>query len=316
MSPKKKDSNLEDSEDIYEALEKSFKKRGLGRGLNALFEDEEGVYPQIDNEGQTPSAQRKAISISQIAPGPYQPRTIFNDERIAELADSMREHGVLQPLLVRANPDSDGMYEIVAGERRWRAAQKAGIHEIPVIIRNFTDKETLEIGLIENLQREDLNPLDEARALEQLMAEFSYTQNEAAQSVGKSRSYVANMVRLTTLPKEVQKFLENGELSAGHARTLVTAKDPLSMAKQIVNSGLSVRDAEKLTALGRSTNKKKKATTQKDINTIALEKEVSDKIGLNVTIDMKSSTAGKVTIAFRDLDQLDEIVHRLTKIPH
>ena len=316
MSPKKKDSNLEDSEDIYEALEKSFKKRGLGRGLNALFEDEEGVYPQIDNEGRTPAAQRKAISISQIAPGPYQPRTIFNEERIAELADSMREHGVLQPLLVRANPDSEGMYEIVAGERRWRAAQKAGIHEIPVIIRNFTDKETLEIGLIENLQREDLNPLDEARALEQLMEEFSYTQNEAAQSVGKSRSYVANMVRLKTLPKEVQKFIESGELSAGHARTLVTAKDPVSLAKQIVNSGLSVRDAEKLTSQARPINKRKKASTQKDINTIALEKEVSDKLGLNVVIDMKSSAAGKVTITFRDLDQLDEVVHRLTKIPH
>lgn len=317
MSSKKDnpESGLEDSEDIYEALEKSFKKRGLGRGLNALFEDEEGVYPQVDEQGQAPGTQRKAISISQIEPGPYQPRTVFNADRINELSESMKEHGVLQPLLVRRKPGSEDMYEIVAGERRWRAAQKAGIHEIPVIIRTFSDKETLEIGLIENLQREDLNPIDEARALEQLMEEFSYTQAEAAQSVGKSRPYVANMVRLTTLPEDVQALLIAGKLTAGHGRALVSAKDPVAMAQQIISSGLNVREAEKLTSQTRPKSKKSK-TPQKDINTIALEKEVSDKLGLNVSIDMKNKQAGKVTISFRDLDQLDEIVHRLTKIPH
>ncbi len=316
MTPKNKNTDVEDDGDIYDKLEKSFKKRGLGRGLNALFEDEEGVYPQTGGEGHTPGAQRRAISIAQIEPGAYQPRTIFNDERISELADSMKEHGVLQPLLVRQKPNSDHMYEIVAGERRWRAAQKAGIHEIPVIIRSFTDKETLEIGLIENLQRENLNPLDEARALEQLMNEFSYTQKETAESIGKSRPYVANMVRLTSLPKEVQKYLESGELSTGHARALVTAKDPVSLAKQIVNSGLSVRDTEKLSSQGRPSRSKKKPVFQKGVNTLALEKSVSDKLGLNFTIDMKDASAGKVTITFRNLDQLDDVVHRLTKIPH
>jgi len=304
--------NVEAEEEaVYEALERSFKKRGLGRGLNALFEDEEGDYPsgtelQMDSGG----SGRKVIDIAKIRPGEFQPRKTFDEAALRELAESVKKHGLLQPILVR---ESEGEYEIVAGERRWRAAQKAGLHEVPVILRDFTDREALEIGLVENLQRVDLNPMDEAFALDQLLSDFGYTQEEAAKAVGKSRPYVANMVRLITLPEEVQKFIISGDLTTGHARTLVTAEDPIAAAKQIISSGLSVREAEKLSGKKATPSGKEKKT--KDVNTIALEKEVSDKLGLNVSIDMKDKSGGKVLISFRDLDQLDEVLHRLSVAP-
>ncbi|MAM34184.1 MAG: chromosome partitioning protein ParB [Micavibrio sp.] len=308
------DKNIDAEEEaVYEALERSFKKRGLGRGLNALFEDEEGDYPSgAEAQQESSGPGRKMIDIAKIRPGEFQPRKTFDDAALKELSESVKKHGLLQPILVR---ESEGEFEIVAGERRWRAAQKAGLHEVPIILRDFTDREALEIGLVENLQRVDLNPMDEANALEQLLSDFGYTQEEAAKAVGKSRPYVANMVRLINLPEEVQKFIVAGELTAGHARTLVTADDPVAMAKQIIGSGLSVREAEKLSGKKSTTPKKSKSPAAKDINTVALEKEVSDKLGLNVSIDMKDKSAGRVVISFRDLDQLDEVLHRLSIAP-
>ena len=312
-----KKKNIKKEDDPFKALEKSFKKRGLGRGLDALFEDEEATYPQFSPQEQAAPKQRRMIAISQISPGAYQPRTIFDEDALNELASSMKEHGVLQPLLVRVKNTEKGAdteeYEIIAGERRWRAAQKAGIHEIPVIIRNFSDKAALEIGLIENLQREDLNPLDEARALQQLMDEFEYTQQEAAESMGKSRPYVANMVRLMTLPVEVRDYIERGELTAGHARTLITADNPLELAREIIAKNQSVRATEALSkSKKKSSQAPKKPKSVKDVNTIALENEVSDALGMVVTIDMTNNKQGALNIAFKNLDQLDELIKKLT----
>ena len=298
--------------DVYEELEKSFKKRGLGRGLNALFEDEEGVYPQADADGQTPGSTRRMLDISQIEPGAYQPRKVFDEQALSELSDSIKQHGMLQPILVRPKEGATDLYEIVAGERRWRAATKAKLHEIPVIIRDLTDKETLEIGIIENLQREQLNPIDEAQALQDLINLFKYTQEEAAIAIGKSRPYVANMLRLTKLPEKVIAYLKEGSLSVGHARTLVTAPNPEELADQIIQGNLSVRAAEALSGTPAKAKNTKIAKT-KDVNTLALEKEVSEKLGLAVSIDMKGERAGTVNIKFKDLDQLDHLLHRISK---
>ncbi|MGE4313645.1 MAG: ParB/RepB/Spo0J family partition protein [Pseudobdellovibrionaceae bacterium] len=321
MSKKSEESEV----DVYADLEKSFKKRGLGRGLNALFEDEESDYPQVEAKAEEPAPApekatgRKMIPIAKITPGRYQPRTIFQEGAINELAESMKQHGVLQPILVR-EVDEFGTYEIVAGERRWRAAQRANLHEVPVIIRDFTDKQALEIGLIENLQRVDLNPLDEAAALKQLMEDFRYSQNEVAETVGKSRPYVANMIRLTELPEEIKDFVFDGSLSAGHARALLTCENALEIAKEVIAKGLSVRETERLAAEGRpektGTAAKSKASPtkpEKDLNTIALEHELSSKLGLKVEIAMKNKEEGILNIAFKDLDQLDDVIHRLSK---
>ncbi len=321
--------------DVYEKLEKSFKKRGLGRGLDALFEDEEGDYPQLDEDGQVfevsdsnidPSTHkgskyRRLISVAQIYPGAYQPRKKFNDESLEELAQSLQQHGMIQPLLVRPDPHGSDRFEIVAGERRWRAAQIANIHEVPVIIKDLSDKMTLEIGLIENLQREDLNPIDEATALSQLIEEFDYTQEEAGQSIGKSRPYVANMVRLMTLPEKVQGYLREGSLSAGHARALITSENPEILAKEIIDRGLNVREVESFIqeTKGQKPSSRSKAKSiekpTKDLNTLALEKEISDKMGLHVSIDLKKKNKGSVSISFQSLDQLDEIVKCLYRRP-
>lgn len=326
-----------DSDNVYENLEKNFKKRGLGRGLDALFEDEEGDYPQLDEDGEVfealdselksiansdkPQKQRRLIDVAQIYPGVYQPRKKFNDESLEELASSINEHGLIQPLLVRPHPKSeDGgaeRYEIVAGERRWRAAQIAGVHDVPVIIKDLSDKLTLEIGLIENLQREDLNAIDEASSIVQLIEEFGYTQEEAGQALGKSRSYVANMTRLMKLPKKVQLYLQDGKLSAGHARALITSDEPEVLAEEIIKGGLNVREVESMmnASKGKKGKKSSKATSKpsKDVNTLALENEVSDQLGLKVSIDMITKAKGKVSIDFTSLDQLDDLVHRLSQ---
>ncbi len=326
----KKKSKNEDP-DVYEDLEKNFKKRGLGRGLDALFQDDEGDYPQLDESGQ-PFKRRKTdldaspdeirrhrrlIGVAQIQPGVYQPRTTFKDDSLEELARSIKTHGILQPLLVRPHPHNPDSYEIVAGERRWRAAQIAGIHEIPVIIKDLSDKVTLEIGLIENLQREDLNPLDEATALSQLIGEFEYTQEEVGSAIGKSRSYVANMIRLMKLPEKVLGYLRDESLSAGHARALITADDPVALADEIIKGGMNVRDVETFMSQskGRSSSKKSKSkkAPAKGVNMLALENEVSDKLGLRVSVDMKDKEAGTVSISFKTWDQLDDVVHRLSQ---
>lgn len=297
------------------------KNRGLGRGLNALFEDEEGVYPQVDLEGQVAGRKKDMVGIDQLEPGMGQPRRIFKDEALEELAASIRQHGVLQPLLVRENADNSGRYEIIAGERRWRAAQRAQLHEVPVLVLTLTDAEAFEIALIENLQREDLDPIDEAAGYQKLIDHYDYTQEKLAESLGKSRSHIANMMRLLQLPEPVQKMLSDGKLSAGHARALITAKDAEALAKVVIGRNLSVRETEKLVAEaeGRPAKGKAKkgsekadASVRKDIDTLALEDELSNKIGMRVSIDSRDGKSGKVSIEFKSLDQLDELLQRLS----
>ena len=300
------------------------KKRGLGRGLGALFEDEEGVYPQVDPEGQTPGAVRRMAGIDQLEPGPWQPRVDFEPHALQELADSIKTHGVLQPLLVRAKPGVEGKFQIIAGERRWRASQKARLHEVPVIVKEMSDADAVEVALIENLQRADLNAIEEALGYQRLMNEFGHTQEKMAAQLGKSRSHVANMVRLLTLPEGVQDLVRDGRLSAGHARALVTAKDPEHLAGMAVGHGWSVRETEKQAAAeaGRPSKGKGKSSSgaePKDVDTVALEKEMSDLLGLRVTIDVKSDGKGgrwgNLKVDFKNLDQLDDVLHRLSHSP-
>lgn len=293
------------------------KKRGLGRGLGALFEDEEGVYPMADADGPTPGVRRVVVGVDQLQPGIYQPRKYIDKKSIAELAESIAIHGVLQPLIVRAVENVTGagdMYEIVAGERRWRAAQEAQLHEVPVILMDLGNEAALEIALIENLQREDLNILEEAQGYQLLMEEFELTQERAALKVGKSRSHVANSVRLLNLPDSVKTMIKQGKLTAGHARALVNADNPEELAQSIIDQGMSVRDIEKV-AGARSKTKKTKNKTSKDIDTLALEDEMSNVLGMRVTIDVKGSGVGSLKINFKSLDQLDEVLHRLSHYP-
>lgn len=314
------------------------KPRGLGRGLNALFGDDEGdtpgAAPGIKAEAKTeePSAKtsdgRRVLNVAQIVPGKYQPRHTFDDSTLNELATSITEHGLIQPIVVRSL--NDGTYELISGERRWRAAQKAQIHQIPAIIREMDDKTALEIGLVENLQREDLNPIDESRALKQLIDTFDYSQDQVAEKVGKSRSYVSNMLRLSELSAEVVGMVEDGEITAGHARALLGLDDrtQLELAKRISKGHMNVRQAEKLAGEHKGTSSvgKKKmdnlgkkiekgAASEKDINTLSLEREISNVVGMNVSIDMLDQQTGSLTISFRNLDQLDEVLHRLSHNP-
>jgi ParB family chromosome partitioning protein len=316
------------------------KRRALGRGLNALFGEDENDRPSPsfgsslnEDDISEPMAQipngRKLVSISQLVPGKYQPRHHFNDETIAELAKSISQHGLIQPILVRPLNDGSDSYEIVAGERRWRAAQKAQLHEVPIIIRELDDTTTLEIALIENLQREDLNAVDEARALKQLSDQFEYSHDQVAEKIGKSRSYVANMLRLIELCPPVMMMLSEGKISAGHARALLTlsADQQEEQARKIAALGLSVRQTEKLVGelqgrgiksrvdkLGKKVSNIAK-NDDKDLNTIALEREVSNVLGMAVKIDMESQQEGALSISFKSLDQLDEVLHRLSHNP-
>ena len=306
------------------------RRRALGRGLSALFEDEEtdAANPSVaaeTSEAPNTANGRRLISVSRLVPGVYQPRQLFHDESINELAKSIAEHGLLQPILVRPRPD--GMYEIVAGERRWRAAQKAQLHEVPIIIRELDDTTTLEIALIENLQREDLNAVDEARALKQLADEFDYTHEQVAEKIGKSRPYVANMLRLMELSSPVLAMLADGKISAGHARALLPLSNDQQedQAKKIAALGLSVRQTEKMVSelQGRAikprtphaAEKSAAKKDEKDLNTLALEREVSNVLGMAVSIDMSTTQEGQMTIRFKSLDQLDEVLHRLSHNP-
>lgn len=301
------------------------KSRGLGRGLNALFEDDEGEYPQVGEGAPIQGRARSMIGIDQLEPGKGQPRKIFRDSSLDELSDSIKKHGVLQPLLVRELGDLTGRYEIVAGERRWRAAQKAQLHEVPVIVLTITDIEAFEIALIENLQREDLDPIDEAYGYQKLMNEYGYTQEKLAEQLGKSRSHIANMTRLLNLPFMVQNYLSDGKLSIGHARALIPAGDNAeALAKEVISKSLSVRETEKLAAeaLGREPKPSSSASPkmnlsgkEKDVNTLALEKDLSDLLGMRVSIDEKGGGKGVVRVEYGSLDQLDDLCARLTKFP-
>ena len=280
-------------------------KRRLGRGLAALIGDDvvEAASPE-DFRGL------RHIPIELLHPNPNNPRKTFREDELEDLSRSIREKGLLQPLVVRQR--DDGEYELVAGERRWRASQQAGLHELPVLIRELSDGETLEFALIENIQRADLNPLEEARAYGQLLEQFSYTQQQLADSVGKSRSHIANTIRLLNLPESVRAYIENGKLTAGHARTLVATDAPADLANKIISLGLSVREAENL-ARKVSTQPSTKTKVDKDADTRALEKQLSETTGLRVEIKTQGRESGTLLIKYKTLEQLDDVTNRLAK---
>ena len=280
-------------------------KRRLGRGLAALIGDDvvETASPE-DFRGL------RHLPIELLHPNPNNPRKTFREDELEDLSRSIREKGLLQPLVVRQR--DDGEYEIVAGERRWRASQRAGLHELPVLIRELSDAETLEIALIENIQRADLNPLEEARAYGQLLEQFSYTQQQLADSVGKSRSHIANTIRLLNLPESVRAYFENGKLTAGHARTLVATDAPADLANKIISLGLSVREAENL-ARKVSTQPSTKPKIDKDADTRALEKQLSETTGLRVEIKTQGRESGTLLIKYKTLEQLDDVTNRLAR---
>lgn len=297
---------------------------GLGRGLNALFDDEESsaVVAQIEEKVQAEepeSRTRHSVAIENLYPSRFQPRRIFSEDSINELADSVRQYGVLQPLLVREDPDKPGHFEIIAGERRWRAAQKAQLHELPVIKLELDELEAFKIALIENLQREDLDPIDEALGYQKLLDEYKQTQDELAKAVGKSRPHITNTVRLLSLPDEVQAHISAGDLSMGHARALITADNPRELAREVIAKGLSVRQTEKFAAQAKGVEQKKRKpakTQSKDADTTALENDITNALGMRVSIDSKDGKSGKLAIEFKNLDQLDEILHRLAHHPN
>jgi len=289
----------------------------LGRGLAALFGDEEEGVVELD---QRRSA--KDVPIEQIHPNANQPRRHFTEDALEELSESIRSNGVLQPILVRDHGERPGEYEIVAGERRWRAAQRAQLHQVPVVIREIDDGQALELALVENLQREDLMALEEADAYHRLMETFGYTQEALAKDLGKSRSHIANTLRLRALPDAVKALLEVGELRAGHARALLSADEPETLARQIVKKRLSVRQVERLIqqqklrqgAKARSPKSMPKPGIEKDPDTIALERDLSDMLGLKVTIDFQNE-GGALTIRYKTLEQLDDVLRRLNQTP-
>ena len=282
----------------------------LGRGLSALLGDDGSDYAALDSVRES-----KSVPIEYLRPNRFQPRREFDEDEIAALAESIREQGILQPILVRRDSDNVNGYEIVAGERRWRAAQRARLHEVPVLIKELTDQKALEVAIVENVQRQDLNALEEAEGYQRLMREFSHTQEDLARVVGKSRSHVANTLRLLGLPDEVKTLVAKHQLSAGHARALLNAVDPVKLAHQVVARGLNVRQTEKLAQRGREAKAPAAALAQKDADTIALERELASLLGLKVTITFHGS-GGEVMIRYSTLEQLDDVVQRLSHPPH
>jgi ParB family chromosome partitioning protein len=286
-------------------------RRGLGRGLSALLGEVQREEP-IAPDGPRPGGVQ-AIPIASIKPHPGQPRRFFDDDALDELARSIGQRGVIQPIVVR--PEGGG-YQIVAGERRWRAAQRAQLHEIPAIVRNFSDAETLEVALVENIQRQDLNPIEEAEGYRRLIAEFGHTQEALGRIVHKSRSHVANLMRLLDLPQRVQGAVADGRLTMGHARALVTAKDPEALAEEVMRRGLSVRETEELTRGAKPLRRREPPIEYKgaaaDIE--ALERQLGDVIGLRVKIN-HGPAGGAVTLHYSSLDQLDMICQRLSGEP-
>ncbi|MBR5130473.1 MAG: ParB/RepB/Spo0J family partition protein [Alphaproteobacteria bacterium] len=293
------------------------KNLGLGKGLSALMGEDLPLMAPAYSKNTDGIVM---ISIDDLAPSPFQPRRVFNEEALVDLVSSIREKGVLQPLLVRPSSTGEAAYEIIAGERRFRASKIAGLSEVPVIVKNFDDKATLEVALIENLQREDLNPLEEAEAYKRLMEEFTYTQDELSKVVGKSRSHVANMMRLLDLPDSIKKMVADKKISIGHARALLNAKNPDALAQQVVSKGLSVRQTEKLAVSegGKTTRKSnlpqfKKTETvyKKDGDLMALETELTNLLQTQVSIKWNGK-GGEVVIAYDGLEKLDMILQKLT----
>ncbi len=301
---------------------------GLGLGLNALFDEEESasvvaaIEEKIESEPES-TRKRLSVGVEQLSPSEFQPRRTFSEDSIGELASSIKQYGVLQPLLVRQSPSDLEQYEIIAGERRWRAAQLAQLHEVPVIVLELSELDAFKIALIENLQREDLNVIDEALGYERLLDNYNLTQDELAKAVGKSRPHITNTVRLLTLPSIVQAHVGAGDISMGHARALITAKDPETLVKQVIAKGLSVRQTEKLAADKKGVPQQKRSRTitpgvaanDKDADTVALENDISNALGMRVTIDSADGKSGKLSVEFKSLEQLDEVLHRLAHFP-
>ena len=277
------------------------RRRQLGRGLAALFGEAEG------DAAADPATQRQ-VPIELIRPGAFQPRRRFAEAELDALAQSIREKGILQPLLVRPLAGEEAAFELVAGERRWRAAQRVGVHEVPVIVRPLADSEALEIALVENVQREDLAPLEEAEAYSRLMEEFGRTQASLAEAVGKSRSHVANTLRLLSLPAPVRRRLDEGELSAGHARALLAATDPVALAAEVVRRGLNVRATERL--VQRRAEMPRPRRRLRDADTVKLEGDLGALLGLRVTLEPKKR-GGALTLHYASLDQLDRVLSLL-----
>jgi ParB family chromosome partitioning protein len=280
------------------------RKRGLGMGLSALLGGD------VDLLKPPAPAAGNRVPIELLTPSPLQPRRHFAEDELEALAESIRARGVMQPLLVRPTASDPQRYEIVAGERRWRAAQRAGVHELPVVLYRLSDREALELALLENVQRQDLSPIEEADGYRRLIDEFGHTQAELARALGKSRSHIANLLRLLALPPTVRGLLEAGALSAGHARALLMAQDPDALARRVVDQGLNVRQTERLVQADKNTPGRSRRSSDKDADTRALERELSSRIGLAVTLK-PAGNGGTVTIAYRTLDQLDEVVARL-----
>jgi ParB family chromosome partitioning protein len=300
------------------------KRTNLGRGLAALFgEEDEPSRPPVTGDTSL------KVPVEQIHPNPWQPRQNFDEAAIKDLADSIRENGILQPILVRRHPEQPAQYQLIAGERRWRAAQLAQLHEVPVVVRELSDLKALEIALLENVQREDLTPLEEAEGYQRLLEEFNHTQANLAQALGKSRSHITNTLRLLGLPEDVKTLLQRGALTAGHARALLSADEPQSLAREVVSRGLSVRQIEAKVQQAKvqkparkskgGSGKAAAAVTShaKDADTLALEEHLTEVLGLKVAIDFRGLNEddehGSLTIAYQSLEQLDDVLDRLSR---
>ena len=278
-------------------------KKGLGRGLSSLMGD-----TNISSTDNVAKSSEVTISIAALKPSPSQPRRLFDKNSINELAESIKSKGLVQPILVRPSKTDENSYEIIAGERRWRAAQIAQLHEIPAVIKNLDDVEALEIAIIENIQRSDLSPIEEAAGYKRLIDNHGHTQEVLSEIVGKSRSHIANILRLLTLPQSIQDMISEGKISSGHARAIMNSAFPEQLAEKIINENLSVREAESLA-------KRKKSTVQKiklkDPDTIDLEEKISEKLGLNVSINHRGKKGGYIKIEYKSLDQLELVTQRL-----
>jgi len=273
-------------------------KKGLGRGLSSLI-------------GETKvETQKNQLPISDLIPNKYQPRKIFDEKNLEDLTNSIKERGMIQPIIVRKSNDDKSKYEIIAGERRWIAAQRAGLHNVPIVITEADDLKSLEFAIVENVQRHDLNPLEEAQGYKRLIDEFSYDQEKVSKFIGKSRSHITNTLRLLTLPAEVIKLIEAQKLTAGHAKILVGLENAIFIANKIVERGLSVRQSENLVKIHKSKIRKKPI---KDANIRDLENKVTEKIGLNVEIKNSKRNKGSLTIHYQDIDQLNKIIDIISK---
>jgi len=274
-------------------------KKGLGRGLSSLLGD------------SSKKINTNKISIKDITRNKFQPRKYFDKESLVELTNSIKKQGIIQPIVVRPDKSSVGKYEIIAGERRWLASQNAGLHEIPAVILNVDDVKSLEFSIVENVQRQDLNPIEEARGYQRLVDDFNYNQEKLSQFIGKSRSYIANSLRLLSLPEDILLMVQQGNLSAGHARSLIGLNNSVEIAKKIIQKKLSVRQSEILARQFR--DKKFKLVSKKDSNILALQKNLEEKIGLNVSINNKKNNSGVISFEYKDLDQLDKLIDAIKK---